>query len=98
MDDDFLEDSELENYLADVEDVVSGRTVDMEHAKMMYSIVDALGELANSIDWVEDNDQAFRNAVNSRTIDELNQLIDEINQMRERIDAYFGADEDEEED
>lgn len=94
---DNLEDSELENYLADIEDVVSGRTVDMDHAKVMYTIVDALGELANSIDWVENNDQAFREAVNSRSIDELNQMIDEINRMREQIDSYFGADEEDEE-
>ncbi len=94
---DNLEDSELENYLADIEDVVSGRTVDMDHAKVMYTIVDALGELANSIDWVENNDQAFRDAVNSRSIDELNQMIDEINRMREQIDSYFGADEEDEE-
>ena len=93
---DNLEDSELENYLADIEDVVSGRTVDMDHAKVMYTIVDALGELANSIDWVENNDQAFREAVNSRSIDELNQMIDEINRMREQIDSYFGADEEDE--
>ena len=35
-----MDDDDLECYLADIEDVVNGRTASMEHAQVMNNIVD----------------------------------------------------------
>lgn len=97
MDDRYFEDPEIENYLADIEDVMSGKTVDMPHAQMMYKVMDALDDLSNSIEQIERDEKAYYAAINARTIEELNHMIEKINLMREQIDSYFGADEEDDE-
>ena len=83
------EDDELEDYLADIEDVVNGRIVDMDHAQYMYKVVDAVCELENSLEWIHSHDEALRKAINTRSVDELDKMIGQINQMRLQIDSYF---------
>lgn len=87
------EDDELEDYLADIEDVINGRIVDMDHAQYMYKVVDAVCELENSLEWIHHHDKSLRKAINTRTIDELDKMIEQINQMRTQIDSIFEDDE-----
>jgi len=89
MDDMYLGDSELENFLVDLEDVVNGRIVDMPHAQKMYDVMDALSDLENSLQRIEHREDALYAAINARTLDELDHMIAEINRMRKQIDKYF---------
>lgn len=84
-----MDDDELEDYLADIEDVINGRTASMEHAKMIYDIVDAIGDLSESLDWVVCHDTKLRSAVNKRSIEELARMVETIRQMQAQIDNYF---------
>lgn len=87
-----MDDDELEDYLADIEDVINGRTASMEHAKMIYDIVDAVGDLSESLDWVVCHDTALRAAINKRSIDELTKMVETIRQMQAQIDNFFNKD------
>jgi hypothetical protein len=70
-------DGELENFLADVEDVVSGRIVDMEHAELMAPLTEACTDLENELETFYRT--SSRNAViNKMMVDELNKLIESL--------------------
>ena len=83
------EDEELESYLADIEDVVNGRMVDMNHAEYMYKVIDAVCELEESLEWIHRNDVELRKAINGRSIKELDEMICSIKRMKSKIDSYF---------
>ena len=89
-----MDDDDLECYLADIEDVVNGRTASMEHAQVMNDIVDAIGDLSESLDWVVCHDTSLRAAINKRSIDELTRMVETIRQMQAQIDKFFNKDSD----
>ena len=43
------EDKELDDYLADIEDVVNGHIIDMFHAELMEPLTDSCAELENEL-------------------------------------------------
>jgi hypothetical protein len=77
-------DDELENLLADIEDVASGRIIDQEHAELMEPLTEVVSEL-------EDELQDFymtstRNAVvNNMSVDELQKFIATLKSMTDSI-------------
>jgi hypothetical protein len=77
-------DDELENLLADIEDVASGRIIDQEHAEFMEPLTEVVSEL-------EDELQDFyttstRNAVvNNMSVDELKKFIATLKCMTDSI-------------
>ena len=80
-------DDELEDYLADIEDVVNGRIVDMAHAELMESLTEACCDLENELEQFYSTDS--RNAVvNKMTLDDLNSLIDSIKALTKTIKGY----------
>lgn len=83
------EDEELENYLADIEDVVNGRIVDMPHAEYMYKLIDAVSDLEDTLEWIHHNENELRKAINKRSIKELDEMVDAIKQMSFKIESYF---------
>ena len=85
-------DDELENFLADVEDVANGHVVDAEHMELMEPLTEVVSEL-------EDELQTFyqtttRNAIiNKMSVTELEDLIrslksttDSIRKLKSAID------------
>lgn len=89
-----MDDDDLEDYLADIEDVVNGRVASMEHAKVMYDMVDAIGDLSDSLDWIVCHDTELRAAVNKRSVEELARMVETIRRMQAQIDKYFDIDRD----
>ena len=77
-------DEELDDYLADIEDVSNGLIVDMEHAELMEPLTEVVSEL-------EDELQDFyttstRNAVvNNMSVDELKKFIVSLRNMMDSI-------------
>ena len=77
-------DEELDDYLADIENVSNGLIVDMEHAELMSPLTEVVSEL-------EDELQDFyttstRNAViNKMTVDELKKFIATLKSMTDSI-------------
>lgn len=77
-------DDELENLLADIEDVACGRIKDQEHAELMGPLTDVVSEL-------EDELQDFyvtstRNAViNNMTVADLKKFIASLKTVTESI-------------
>ncbi len=77
-------DEELDDYLADIEDVSNGLIVDMEHAELMSPLTEVVSE-------IEDELQDFyttstRNAViNKMTVDELKKFIATLKSMTDSI-------------
>ena len=68
---------ELENVLADVEDVVAGRIIDMAHAELMTPLTEACTDLENELETFYQT--SARNAViNRMTVDELQALIESL--------------------
>ena len=77
---------EIENVLADVEDVVAGRIIDMEHAELMTPLTDACVDLETELETFYET--SARNAViNRMTVDELNKLIASMKSMTDSIRA-----------
>ena len=77
---------EIENVLADVEDVVAGRIIDMEHAELMTPLTDACADLETELETFYET--SARNAViNRMTVDELNKLIASMKSMTDSIRA-----------
>ena len=69
------EDEELENVLADIEDVAAGRIIDMAHADLMMPLTEACIDLESELETFYRT--SARNAVvNKMTVDELNELIE----------------------
>ena len=86
------DEDEIENVLADVEDVVAGRIIDMEHAELMTPLIDACADLETELETFYET--TARNAViNRMTVDELNELIallrsttDSIRKLKSAVD------------
>ena len=77
-------DDELENYLADIEDVVNGHIINMEHAELMEPLTEACTDLENELEIFYTTNE--RNAIiNNMTVDELRQFIASLNSMTKNI-------------
>lgn len=84
------EDDELENMLADIEDVTAGRIVDMAHAELMMPLTDACSELENELESFYKTTE--RNSIiNNMTVDELRQFIASLNSMTKNIRNIKGS-------
>ena len=71
------EDEELENVLADIEDVAAGRIIDMAHADLMMPLTEACTDLESELETFYRT--SVRNAIiNRMTVDELNKLIESL--------------------
>jgi len=80
------DEDEIENVLADFEDVVAGRIVDMDHAELMTPLTDACADLETELETFYVT--TTRNAViNRMTVDELNKLIASMKSMTDSIRA-----------
>ena len=83
---------EIENVLADIEDVAAGRIISMEHAELMAPLTEACTDLENELETFYRT--SARNAViNKMTVDELNELIallrsttDSIRKLKSAVD------------
>lgn len=79
-------DEELENCLADIENVVNGHIIDMAHAELMTPLTDACADLETELETFYQT--TARNAViNKMTVDELNGLIASMKSMTDSIRA-----------
>ena len=77
---------EIENILADIEDVTAGRIIDMEHAELMDPLADACADLRNELDVFDETEP--RNAIiNKMTVAELIELIASMKSMTDSIRA-----------
>ena len=80
-------DEELEDFLADIEDVANGLIVDMEHMELIEPLTDAVSELEDELEKFYET--RTRNAIiNKMTVDDLNRLIDSIKAMTRTIKGY----------
>lgn len=81
-------DDELENFLGDIEDVVNGHIIDMEHAELMEPLTEACSDLENGL-------QIFytttnRNSIiNRMSVAELKTLISSMNAMTKTIENFI---------
>lgn len=81
-------DDELDNFLGDIEDVVNGHIIDMEHAELMESLTEACSDLENGL-------QIFytttnRNSIiNRMSVAELKTLISSMNAMTKTIENFI---------
>lgn len=84
------EDDELENILADIEDVTAGRIIDMAHAELITPLTDACAELKNELDAFYTTTEC--NAiVNKMTVDEIREFIASLNSMIKIIRDIKGS-------
>ena len=75
---------EIENVLADVEDVVAGRIIDMAHVELMTPLTDACADLETELETFYET--TARNAViNRMSVDELQALIDSLKSTTDSI-------------
>lgn len=82
---------ELENYLADIEDVVNGHIIDMAHAELMESLTESCADLENELQMFYMTEK--RNAIiNKMSVDELKNLIDAMNTLTQTIRTYSSKD------
>lgn len=83
-------DDELEKCLADIEDVVNGHIIDMEHAELMEPLTEACTDLENELEIFYTTNE--RNAIiNNMTVDELRQFIASLNSMTKNIRNIKGS-------
>ena len=81
-------DDELENFLGDIEDVVNGHIIDMEHTELMEPLTEACSDLENGL-------QIFytttnRNSIiNRMSVAELKTLISSMNAMTKTIENFI---------
>lgn len=80
------EDEELENVLADIEDVAAGRIISMEHAELMAPLTEACTDLENELETFY-RISARNTVINKMTVDELNELIASMKSMTDSIRA-----------
>ena len=77
-------DDELENLLADIEDVASGRIIDQEHAELMEPLTEVVSELEDELQYFYTT--STRNAVvNNMSVDELKKFIATLKCMTDSI-------------
>lgn len=82
-----MDDEELEDILADVEDVANGHVIDAEHMELMEPLTEAVSELEDGLE--EFYETETRNAIiNKMTVDDLNSLIDSIKALTQTINKY----------
>ena len=80
-------DDELEDILADVEDVANGVIVYAEHMELMEPLTEVVSELEDELEQFYETET--RNAIiNKMTVDELNCLIDSIKALTLTIKGY----------
>ena len=80
-------DDELDDYLADIEDVANGLVVDIEHMELMKPLTEAVSELEDGLERFYET--STRNAIiNKMNIDELNNLIGSIEVLTQTIKEY----------
>jgi len=80
-------DEELEDFLADIEDVANGIILDMEHAELMEPLTEAVSELEDRLEQFYET--STRNAIiNKMTVDDLNSLIDSMKALTQTIKGY----------
>ena len=75
---------EIENVLADVEDVVAGRIIDMAHAELMTPLTDACADLETELETFYKT-TAWNAVINRMSVDELNKLIASMKSMTDSI-------------
>ena len=79
-----MDDDELEDILADVEDVANGVIVDVEHMELMEPLTEAISELEDELQ--DFYSTSTRNAViNKMTVDELKKFIATLKSMTDSI-------------
>jgi len=77
-------DEELDDYLADIEDVSNGLIVDMEHAELMEPLTEVVSELEDELEQLYVTET--RNAIiNKMTVDELKNFIVSLRNMTDSI-------------
>lgn len=80
-------DDELDDYLANIEDVANGLIVDMEHMELMEPLTDAVSELEDELEKFYET-RTHNAIINKMTVDDLNRLIDSIKAMTRTIKGY----------
>ena len=80
------EDLDLDDLLSDIQDVVNGRIIDMEHASMIYKIVEAVSVLEQSIDRVVENEDELYGFINALSIEQLQKMLENIHTMQSQLD------------
>ena len=81
----------MDNYLADIEDVVNGHIIDMAHAELMESLTDSCSDLENELQKFYMTEQ--RNTIiNKMSVEELKNLIDTMNTFTQTIRTYSSKD------
>ena len=82
-----MDDEELEDILADVEDVTNGHVIDAEHMELMVPLTEVVSELEDKLEQFYETET--RNAIiNKMTVDDLNSLIDSIKGLIQTIKDY----------
>ena len=80
-------DDDIENCLADIEDVVNGHIIDMAHAELMEPLTDSCADLEGELQMFYMTEK--RNAIiNKMSVDELKSLIDAMKTLTHTIRAY----------
>ena len=78
---------ELDDYLADIEDVGNGHIIDMVHAELMEPLTESCADLENELQIFYMTEK--RNAIiNKMSVDELKSLIDAMKTLTHTIRAY----------
>ena len=80
-------DDDIENCLADIEDVVNGHIIDMAHAELMEPLTDSCADLEDELQMFYMTEK--RNAIiNKMSVDEVKSLIYAMNTLTQTIKAY----------
>ena len=80
-------DDELDNFLGDIEDVVNGHIIDMDHAELMEPLTVACSDLEDGLQVFYTN--AKRNAIiNRMSVAELKTLISSMKAMTKTIEKF----------
>ena len=81
-------DGELDNFLGDIEDVVNGHIIDMDHAELMEPLTDACSDLEDGLQVFYTNTK--RNAIiNRMSVAELMTLISSMKAMTKTIEKFI---------
>jgi len=79
-----MDDDELEDILADVEDVANGVIVDVEHMELMEPLTEAISELEDELqDFYTTSTRNF--VINRMTVGELKNFIEVLKNVTDSI-------------
>ena len=79
-----MDDEELEDILADVEDVANGVIVDVEHMELMEPLTEAISELDDELqDFYTTSTRNF--VINRMTVGELKNFIEVLKNVTDSI-------------